>query len=146
MCPISVTFEYSMKRIRPILSLSLAILVLFSSSSFVVGLHLCGGQIQNIALFTKAAECEMERRMPPCHKHESKPCCEDESIIHQGEDFQVSTTDITFNGALALDVELLSVVISEIIPSASVSRIAFYNYDPPLPPVDLTVSLQVFII
>lgn len=135
-----------MNRVRSILSLSFAILVLLSSSSFVVGLHLCGGRIQNIALFTKAADCEMERRMPPCHKHESKPCCEDEAIVHQGEDFQVSTTDIAPGGIPAFDIELPFVFISEVIPSTPFSRTSFYNYDPPLRPVDLTVSLQVFII
>jgi hypothetical protein len=135
-----------MTRHRSILALTFALLVLFSSSSFVVGVHLCGGHIQNAALFTKAEGCEMEKKLPPCHKQLSKPCCEDETIIHEGEDFKVSNTDITLSGTPSLDIELPSVIISEIIPSSPISRIRYYDYDPPSRGSDLTVSLQVFLI
>lgn len=135
-----------MKQHRSILSFAFAILVLFSSSSFMVGLHICSGEIQNIALFTKADACEMEKRMPPCHSHESKPCCEDESIIHQGEDFQALMTDISVSPMSALDIELAPIVISEVIPSTPFSRTHFHNYDPPIRATDLIVSFQVFLI
>jgi hypothetical protein len=135
-----------MKQHRSILSATFAFLVLFSSSSFMVGVHLCSGQIQNIALFTKADGCEMEKRMPPCHKHETKPCCEDETIVHEGQDFKVSVTDITIAAIPAMDMQLPPVLISEVIPSAPISRITHYNYDPPFRPADLTVSFQVFLI
>jgi hypothetical protein len=135
-----------MKQFRSILSVTFAVLVLFSSSSFMVGVHRCGGHVQDIALFTKSAGCAMEKKMPPCHKHESKPCCEDETILHQGEDFQASVTDITLAVVPVMDMELPSILISEVIPSAPVSRTRFYQYDPPLRDNDLTVSLQVFLI
>ena len=135
-----------MKRFRPILSATFAIMVLFSSSSFMVGIHLCKGHIQNVALFSKADACELEKQMPPCHRHESKPCCEDESIIHQGEDFQASMTDISVSPMPALDIELAPIVISEVIPSTPVSRTHFHNYDPPLRATDLIVSFQAFLI
>lgn len=135
-----------MKRFRPILSATFAIMVLFSSSSFMVGIHLCKGRIQNIALFDKADVCEMQKRMPPCHHHESKPCCEDESIIHQGEDFQASMTDISVSPISALDIELAPIVLSEVIPSIPVSRTHFHNYDPPFQAADRIVSFQVFLI
>lgn len=135
-----------MKRFRPILSATLAIVVLFSSSSFMVGIHLCKGRIQNIALFNKADACQMEKQMPPCHRHESKPCCEDESIIHQGEDFQASMSDISISPMPAVDIELTPIVISEVIPSTPVSRTHFHNYDPPFQAADRIVSFQVFLI
>jgi hypothetical protein len=136
-----------MKQYRSILSATFALLVLFSGSSFVVGVHLCGGDIQNVALFTKAEGCVMEKkRTPPCHKPASKPCCEDETIIHEGDDFKASSADITISGAPSLDMELPPVIVSEIIPSSPVSRIRFYDYNPPSRSGDLTVSLQVFLI
>lgn len=134
-----------MKQYRSILSPLFAFLVLFSSSSFMVGVHLCGGHIQNIALFTRADGCEM-KRIPPCHKHESKPCCEDETIIHEAENFKVSTTEITISPLSSLDLELPRVLISEVVPSAPVSRVRFCNYDPPVRAADFTVSYQVFLI
>lgn len=135
-----------MKEIRSIISATFIILVLFSSSSFMVGMHFCAGQIQNIALFTKADGCEMEQQIPPCHKHESKPCCEDETVVHTGEDFHASLTDITILAAPALDVALPHVLISEVIPSAPVSRTHFYYYDQPLPPGDLTIRYRILLI
>lgn len=135
-----------MKRFRPILSVTLAIMVLFSSSSFMVGIHLCKGRIQDVALFNKADGCAMEKKMPPCHGHESKPCCEDESIIHQGEDFQASLSDISVSPMPALNIELAPILISEVIPLTIVARTHFHNYDPPFQAADRIVSFQVFLI
>lgn len=112
----------------------------------MVGIHLCGGQIKNVALFSKSDGCEMERKMPPCHNHQSKPCCEDETIVHTGDDFNISITDITISVLPSMDVELPPVVISEVIPSSFVSFTHFYNYDPPLRATDRIVSFQVFLI
>ena len=135
-----------MKQVRSILSAAFALLVLFSSSSFMVGLHLCCGQVQNIALFTKADGCEIEKKMPPCHKPQSKPCCEDETILHKGEDFKVSITEVSISPATALAIELPPVIISEVIPSNLISRKHYFNYDPPLRASDLIISFQVFLI
>ena len=43
-----------MKPIRFISAVLLAIVVLVSSTSFMVGMHICMGEVQNIALFGKA--------------------------------------------------------------------------------------------
>lgn len=134
-----------MKQIRLILSLAFAFLVLFSSSSFTVGFHRCGGHILNIALFSKAEGCDMEQRIPPCHRLMSKPCCEDETIFHEGDDFKVSSTDITFSSP-ASDIDVPTVLLAEVVPSVLVSHLPYYNYYPPLRSDDLTVSYQVFLI
>jgi len=135
-----------MKQYRTLLSVAFASLVLFSSSNIMVGIHFCSGQIQNIALFSKAESCEMEKRMPPCHRQETQPCCEDETIIHNSEDFNAPTTDISILPVLALDVELPPILISEVIPSSPFLQAQFYNYDPPVRAADLTVSLHTFLI
>jgi hypothetical protein len=135
-----------MKQYRVILSVAFTFLVLFSSSNIMVGIHFCSGQIQNMALFSKAESCEMEKRMPPCHRHETQPCCEDETIVHNSEDFNAPTTDISILPVLVLDVELPAILILEAIPSSPLSSARFYNYDPPLRETDLTVSLHTFLI
>jgi len=48
-----------MKSLRTITSLTLALLVFVSSTSFMVGMHICSGEVQNIALFTKAEGCDV---------------------------------------------------------------------------------------
>jgi hypothetical protein len=135
-----------MKQYRSILSAAFAILVLFSSSNFMVGLHLCGGHVQKVALFTKAEGCAMEKKMPPCHKHMSKPCCEDETIVHTAQDFKVNTNQISIAAPPVLNIIQQPILIAEIIPTSIISVKHYAYYDPPIRPTDITVDLQVFLI
>ncbi|SKC43418.1 HYC_CC_PP family protein [Ohtaekwangia koreensis] len=133
-----------MKTFRPIVSITLALLTLFSASSFTIGIHLCQGKVQNYAFFTKAKSCEREMKMPPCHK--AKPCCEDETIVHEGQGFKAPASDITIAPAQAIDIEFSQVLISEIIPTSILSQTKYYNYDPPLRSEDRIVSHRIFLI
>jgi len=135
-----------MRVIRSIAAVLLAILVLVSSTSFMVGMHFCSKEVQNIALFSKADGCEKEKQLPPCHKHETPACCDDETIVHKGDDFKLSVNKLQLDAPVSVDVDQPFVLISELIPSAPVARIQYYNYDPPLRSCDLTVEHQVFLI
>jgi len=134
-----------MKLLRPILSLTLAFLVLMASSNFVVGIHWCMGHVQDVALFAKATPCGMEKKTPPCHRQFSKRCCEDETIVHQGQDFKYAPSQFKIV-APVVDIIQPPVVIAEIVPVSPLSKIDHYNYDPPLRSIDRTIDLQVFII
>lgn len=135
-----------MKAFRTISAVVLVLLVLVSSTSFMVGIHYCGGSVQNIALFTKADSCEKEQSLPPCHRHTKAPCCEDETVIHKGDDFKASMAHFHIVAPIPMDIEQPIVLISEVIPSTPVSSAQHYNYDPPLRSWDLTVEHQVFLI
>jgi hypothetical protein len=135
-----------MKFLKTISVFAMAFLVLVSSSSFMVGIHWCGGEIQNIALLSKAEGCEMQKNLPPCHKHVTAPCCEDETILHEGEGFKASVSDIAISISPTLDLELPHVILSEVIPSVPFLQSDYYNYDPPLRSYDLNVSHRVFLI
>jgi hypothetical protein len=135
-----------MTKYRPILSLAAAILVLLSSSSFMVGLHICGDRIQDIALFKRANVCEMEKEIPPCHRQEPKSCCDDEVIVHEAESFKVSSTEISVASIPVMEMVLPDVIISDIIPSSPELRFSLSGYDPPLRVDDITVSFRVFLI
>lgn len=139
-------FDYEMKFFKTISVFVLAFLVLMSSSSFMVGIHWCEGNIQNVALLSEAEGCEMEKKLPPCHQDRSAPCCEDDTILHQGEGFKAPISQITLSVLPALDLELPQIVVSEIIPSITFLQPDYYNYDPPLRSYDLTVSYRVFLI
>lgn len=135
-----------MKRIRTISSILLATLILVSSTSFTVGMHLCMGEVQDIAIFSKAEACEMERKLPPCHRHSTAPCCEDEAVIHEADDLKISGTQIHVAPVIPADMEQPAVLVSEIIPSSTSSRIQYADYSPPLRSFDLTVVHRVFLI
>ena len=135
-----------MKVIRAISAILFALLVLVSSTSFMVGMHICMGEVQHVALFTAAEACEMEKSLPPCHRHMKASCCDDEAVIHNGDDFKASVDQINLVAPAPMDIEQPLVVISEVIPAAPTSRLQYYNYDPPLRSEDLTVEHRVLLI
>jgi hypothetical protein len=135
-----------MNRFRSILSAAFAFLVLFSSSNFMIGIHLCGGEIQNIALFGKADGCEKEKKLPPCHRHESIPCCQDETIVHDAGAFKGEVTQINIASLPVPDIAQPPVLLAEIVSLATIASKHYYNYDPPLRSSDLTVTFQSFLI
>ena len=134
-----------MKLFRTISSFALAFLVLVSSTSFMVGIHFCKGEIKHLALFRNADGCEKEKELPPCHKHLASSCCDDESVLHEGEGFKASVSDISI-GASDIDMDVPAIIVAEIIPTNRVKKTDFYNYDPPLRSLDLTVTHRVFLI
>lgn len=135
-----------MKLFRTISAILLAFLVLVSSTSFMVGLHICMGEVENIALLTKADGCEKEKSLPACHRNMMAPCCADEVFFHEGDDFKASAEQPCIVAPVPIDIEQPLVLIAEIIPSAPEARIQYYNYDPPLRSCDRTVEHQVFLI
>ena len=135
-----------MKAFRSISAVLLALLVLISSTSFMIGMHLCMGEVQNIALFTKAEGCEKEQSLPPCHRHTTAPCCEDETVIHKSDDLKASIAHMHVAIQAPMDLEQPLILISEVIPAAPLSRFKYYSYDPPLRSCDLTVEHNVFLI
>lgn len=135
-----------MKVVRTILVTFYCLMILLSSSSFMIGIHFCSGQVQDVALFTEAQRCVNDNKIPPCNMHESKPCCEDEAVVHKGDDLKVLQSDINLITLEGVDIEQPPVFISEIIPSAPLSRIQYHNYDPPPRSCDFRVEQQVFLI
>jgi len=135
-----------MKPFKTISIFAFVILVLLSSSNFMVGIHFCSGEIQNIGFLTKADVCEKEQSLPPCHKHTTAPCCEDETIVHKGEELKSSVSHIHAAAPLTMDVVDFDVLVSEVVPSSPVLRTAFSQYDPPRRSLDITVTNQVFLI
>ena len=135
-----------MKVFRTISTIAFSLLVVFSSSSFMIGIHICCGNIQDVALFTNAQSCANKMKMPHCNKKESKPCCEDERVIHEGQEIRSDVSKLQLAPVPVADIDKPLVLIAEVIPSASFAKTKYYNYDPPLRSTDLTVSFQVFLI
>jgi hypothetical protein len=135
-----------MKSFRSIVSLILALLVLVSSTSFMVGMHLCSGEVQNVALFSKAQPCEKEMKMPPCHRHQTSSCCDDETIVHEGEDFNTVSSEVSIPPVSFITIAPPVIMLSEIIPFHYISEAKLSNYDTPLRACDRTVAHQVFLI
>ena len=77
------------KSLLKIASISLAFLVLFSTLSFTVEKHYCGRFLVDVAVFSEAKGCGMEK-MSHTETGESTlkkmSCCKDEVIVLEGQD------------------------------------------------------------
>jgi hypothetical protein len=138
-----------MKALRSILSFSLALLVLISSSSFTVNMHLCGGRVQSVSVIEKATPCAMEQlaKTLPCHKvmNKKKNCCSEDHITFEGKHFksQELTSLHLLQSFWVVELPLIS---SLNVPIASATESHLSQYSPPLIDRDITVQVQSFLI
>ncbi|WP_068450860.1 HYC_CC_PP family protein [Polaribacter atrinae] len=77
-----------MKQIsHKIMSIVMAVVVLFSTMSFNVSMHYCGDTLVETAMFQKAEGCGMEMQKPlreDC-SITKKNCCNDEQVVVEGQ-------------------------------------------------------------
>ena len=137
---------------RRLVSISLAIAVLLSSTSWQLNLHLCGGEMVNWALWSKAEGCSSEEKSTPlCERHQGlskKKCCGERDIAVPGLEHQRT---FQTDGALAvpasfdwdtpsglMDYRIL------VIESACSRTPRWLQFKPPSPKRDAQAFLQVF--
>jgi hypothetical protein len=115
-----------------------------ASSSFYVGVHVCGGTVKAIAFLQEADGCG-HQQLPPCHRKAMEGCCENDQVIHEGLDFK--TTDAFAPTPLTATTILhTSLVLAEIIP-ASIAPMPFRSDHPPaLTGYDIIITNQTFLI
>lgn len=139
-----------MNRIRSIVSLFLASIVLIAAIGVTVNFHLCAGQIKSTALFIKATTCNMD--MPKtCHSenHSSKRkgCCQEESLVLKGKETNAEVKTATqLTPSFNLIAIILPVLYSIIDLDSSIATPRYAHYKPPLKELDRIVSFQVFLI
>ena len=130
-----------MKHIKVILAGLMIVLVMVASTNFMVGIHFCMGDIQEVSLFTEASGCEMQKAfVPPCHKHLQEPCCDDETVMHESDEFSSSANELALAGPDLLQLAALPVLIAEVIPATTTTNNYALIYDPPLRSADIIVE------
>ncbi|WP_233450964.1 HYC_CC_PP family protein [Hanstruepera ponticola] len=87
------------KFFHKIMSLVMAFVVLFSTMSFTMNMHYCGGALVETAIFQKAKGCGMEMEKPAIEgcSITKKNCCDDKQLAIEGQDeLQLQFDKITF--------------------------------------------------
>jgi hypothetical protein len=71
-----------------IMSMLMAFVVLFSTMSFTVDMHYCGGILVDAAIFQKVKSCGMKMQKPSTEgcSIAKKSCCNDEQLVLDGQD------------------------------------------------------------
>ena len=66
----------------------MAFVVLFSTMSFTINMHYCGGNLVETAIFHKAKGCGMEMEKPSTEgcSITKKNCCDDKQLVIEGQD------------------------------------------------------------
>lgn len=81
-----------------ITAMLMSLVVLFSTMSFTIDMHYCGGTLVETAIFQKAKGCGMEMQSPSSKGCSivKKNCCSNEQILIDGQDeLQLSLDNIT---------------------------------------------------
>ena len=99
-------------KMRRLISLSLAILIFGSNFGYALNLHYCGGQISKVSFAFNPKNCGIENKkeneVPYKKEFSKKSCCEDNTLIFQGQyptKVQVKdwTNILTSNSSLAVN-------------------------------------------
>jgi len=137
-----------LKRIlTKILSFFLTILVLFSSVSFTVENHLCGGQVYSESIFGKAEkcginddDCELEANNP---FYSEKSCCEDEIQFINGSIFEKEQS-VKLNNKQQQDFTISVLIDNGLITKEFNESTHFKNYLLPPNKNNFNILYQVF--
>ena len=136
---------------RTILTLALALLVVFSSLGMTITRHLCDGEVMSLALFEHSVACEMEQqkeKLPPCHQPVADDdCCQNQTVLLEVEDqsaassliFKLSAPDVAFLAAFSV---VWSTLFEMYDPAISLPP----DYTPPLLSLDIPVLVQSFLL
>lgn len=119
----------------------MSLLVLFSTVSFTVEKHYCGGNLIDVAIFSKVEKCgeNMEQST-------KKSCCKDEVEVVKGQD------ELKYSSIKELDFEqkifisLFAYSYTNLFESLPNQIIPFKDYSPPNLVTDIQVLDQVFLI
>ncbi|MBK5279472.1 MAG: hypothetical protein JJE09_11485 [Bacteroidia bacterium] len=140
-----------MSFIRSIASVFMASLVLIASVGVTVNLHVCGGNVQSIALYVKAKACKMEKPKTmfngPMDHAKSNGCCEEESVILKGNE---TNAEVKTASEIVPSFNLIAVILPVLYSifefDTSITSVAIAHYKPPSIEYDVTVLIQSFLI
>lgn len=134
-----------------ILASFLSLILVFSTVSFAVEKHECGGEITDIAVFGDSEKCAPTMEMDDCelHSHKSlsfnkQTCCKDLTQIVQSNLVVEKTAKsmniqkVEFVKPLEISVKLFEGLQENIIP--------FKNYSPPILVTNISILHQTFLI
>ena len=124
--------------IKEISAFSLALIVLFSSFSFTVNKHICGGEIASASLFLATDDCGMQ--MATCENKQAEnqddklhkePCCKDVSEYINGNNLQQQALDVLTVNQIDVLLDLIGNYTQEIAGTVQVKQQKAIHYSPP---------------
>lgn len=119
----------------------MALLVLFSTTSFTIEKHFCGDTLIDVAVFSEAKNCNENMEQTSL-----KSCCNDEVEFMKGQDELKFSTFEDLNFDQQFFIATFAYSYSNLFESLPKQIIPFKDYSPPNLVVDIQVLDQVFLI
>jgi hypothetical protein len=144
-----------MKLYRQLILLALTLLVFVSSTGISVGMHLCGGELQDLSFFGAEADCPMEQqkeKLPACHKvpasdDKAKDCCDDHTLVFEHADATSDSKALILSKALDLKfIAAVKVVILQLFALQVDLKPTYALYESPPLARDIPVLVQAFLL
>ena len=136
--------------LRQIVSVTMALLVLFSTMSFTVDMHYCGDHLVDFGFFKNAENCAMKASNSNSAGEDSlmkmeMDCCTDLEIVQVGQDdLKISFDQLTFEQQTFVSVFLYTYV--NLFEGIDNKIIPFKEYSPPPLIRDVQILDQIFLI
>lgn len=149
-----------------LLNIILALLIITSSTGFVINQHYCQGELKETAFMVKAktchdrssvsnhsgpmanmpANCPMHQTNNPSSCEEKKDCCNDETeFVKLDIDQEISSFKLPkIYGPVMAAILVFSYQMDYLSPN--LSPVPYLNYKPPLIVCDMPASLQTFLL
>lgn len=144
----------SMKDVfRKITSVLMALVVLFTTMSFSVGLHYCGDSLADVSLYSKSEGCGMEMEMDKTQspmgcenpKMTKKSCCTDQQIVREGQDeLKISFNQLTFEQQTFVATFVYSYI--NLFEGLERDFVPFTDYSPPFIERDVQILYSTYLI
>ena len=128
-------------------AICLASLVLFSTMSFAINEHYCGGELVATAVFAKAKTCsmEMQNAIPIEESNVKNNCCKDLVKLVEGQnDLKLTYSDLDFQQQVFIAAFVYSYI--NLLEGINKETVPFKDYTPPLIIKDIHVLDSVFLI
>lgn len=136
-----------MKSFHKIVALSMAFLVLFSTSAFAVSMHYCGNTLVDYSFASKAKSCRMEKmntkKTSSSCNFEKKNCCSDKKIVKNQDEIKSSPQ---LNISQQIFVASFFYSYHNLFEGIEKQIIPFKNYYPPLLVCDIQLLDETFLI
>lgn len=132
--------------LKHICSVALAFLVLFSTFSFTINEHVCGGVKMSFAIGVEADNCgmEMETNTTEETTMQQKSCCDDVSTLIQGQDELPSKQELDIATITFLKAFVYSYIF--ILPATDEEKALYKPYVPPPLIRDIQVLHETYLI
>jgi hypothetical protein len=135
-----------------IFAISLAFLLLFSSSGLAMDMHYCKGELKSISFFGTVKSCHLQPELPPCHKTQKEEkehqneCCENQQMVIEKTNFNATNPQLVSFENLTIEFVCTWVTVFVTSQDITIKAGSLPEYKPPLPKRNIQAHLQTFII